>query len=382
MTHGSLFAGLGGADLAFHRCGVKTVWAAEKDPKCNSVRRRHFPDEETITDVASVRGARFRVDILSGGFPCQDISVAGKRAGLAGERSGLWWEFARVIAEQTPGWVLIENVGGLLSSNGTRDFGTILGTLAQLRYGFAYRVLDAQWWGVPQRRRRVFVVGCAGGDWRRAAEVLFEPESLPWDSPPSREAGTGVTSILEVGARTGGRPDAMQRDGIGVGQDGDPMFTLQAGKQHGIVAALTANGVGTCGADGNQGQAGHLVARTLRAEGFDASEDGTGRGTPLVPVAYRTSGNSGVMEQGDKTAALNTATDPAQQIIGDGMAVRRLMPIECERLQGFPDGWTQFGEHGEEIADGPRYRMLGNAIAVPVAEWIGKRSVAANSKRR
>jgi DNA (cytosine-5)-methyltransferase 1 len=160
------------------------------------------------------------------------------------------------------------------------------------------------------------------------------------------------------------------------------MFTLQAGKQHGIVAALTANGVGTCGADGNQGQAGHLVARTLRAEGFDASEDGTGRGTPLVPVAYRTSGNSGVMEQGDKTAALNTATDPAQQIIGDGMAVRRLMPIECERLQGFPDGWTQFGEHGEEIADGPRYRMLGNAIAVPVAEWIGKRIVAANSKRR
>jgi DNA (cytosine-5)-methyltransferase 1 len=390
MLAGSLFAGIGGFDVAFQRCGIRTVWAAEQDPKCNSVRRRHFPDEETVTDVADVSGVRFRADILAGGFPCQDISVAGKRAGLAGSRSGLWGEFARIIGEQAPRWVLIENVGGLLSSNGTRDLGTILGTLGELGYGFAYRIFDAQWWGVPQRRRRIFIVGCLG-DWRRAAEVLFEPESLPWDSPPSREAGASITPILEVGARTGGKPGEMQRDGLGIGTPGDPMFTLQAGKQHGI-------------------------AHTLRAEGFDASEDGTGRGTPLVPVAFdcKQSGESGevspplralchdkshangggqvavafaqntrdeVRELGGNIAGALPAQPGMKQqtYLKQGMAVRRLMPIECEKLQGFPPDWTQYGEHGEEIADGPRYRMLGNAVAVPVVEWIGKRILTANS---
>ena len=292
--------------------------------------------------------------------------MAGKRAGLAGKRSGLFWEFTRIIGELSPRWVLIENVGGLLSSNGGGDLGAILGTLGKLGYGFAYRVLDAQWWGVPQRRRRVFIVGCLG-DWRRAAQVLFEPESLPWDSPPSRETGTGV-------------------------------------------AALTANGVGTCGADDNQGQAGHLIARTLNAHGGSGRMDGDTE--TLVPVAFdcKQSGEGGEVSPPlralchDKSHAngggqmavafVQNSRDEVREISGNiagalladpgmkqqtylrnDMAVRRLMPIECERLQGFPDNWTKYGEHGEEIADGPRYRMLGNAVAVPVVEWIVGRIV-------
>ena len=292
--------------------------------------------------------------------------MAGKRAGLAGKRSGLFWEFTRIIGELSPRWVLIENVGGLLSSNGGGDLGAILGTLGKLGYGFAYRVLDAQWWGVPQRRRRVFIVGCLG-DWRRAAQVLFEPESLPWDSPPSRETGTGVTP-------------------------------------------LTANGVGTCGADDNQGQAGHLIARTLNAHGGSGRMDGDTE--TLVPVAFdcKQSGEGGEVSPPlralchDKSHAngggqmavafVQNSRDEVREISGNiagalladpgmkqqtylrnDMAVRRLMPIECERLQGFPDNWTKYGEHGEEIADGPRYRMLGNAVAVPVVEWIVGRIV-------
>jgi DNA (cytosine-5)-methyltransferase 1 len=207
------------------------------------------------------------VDLIVYGSPCQSFSVAGKRLGLADDRGGLALVALGLIGRIRPRWLVLENVHGLLSSGSGRDFGTILGALAKLGYGFAYRVLDAQFFGVPQRRRRVFVVGCLG-DWRAAAAVLFEREGLRRDPPPSREAGERVAPTIES------RADAAGGAGIAYGGN----------RQSGPIDVATA-----CNAHG--GPHGRMdfgsetfVTHSLRADGFDASEDGTGRGTPIIPI--------------------------------------------------------------------------------------------------
>lgn len=282
MKVGTLFSGIGGFDLGFECAGMSVAWQCEIDKHALTVLDRHYPDVPRYGDVTTLQGdAVAPVDVLVGGFPCQDLSVAGRRAGLAGKRSGLFYEFARIIDEATPKWVVIENVPGLLSSNGGRDMGAVLGTLAELGYGFSYRVLDAQYFGVAQRRRRVFIVGYLG-DWRRAAQVLLEPEGVRRDSPPSREAGA-------------------------------------------IASAPTRNGVGGGGGpDDNAAQANHLVSvtgpvtHTLRAEGADASEDGTGRGTPIV-VAWAENSRAEVRYEG-----------------GDGQTVGALKTGGGKPGQGYP----------------------------------------------
>lgn len=323
MTFGSLFAGIRGFDLGFIRAGAESLYAAEIDAKCNSVARRQFPGERQILDVKEVNESTGRPDVICGGFPCQDLSVAGKRAGLAGERSGLWWEFHRVIAGQRPQWVLVENVPGLLSSNKGRDMGALLGSLEDLGYGAAYRVLDSQWFGVAQRRRRVFIVGCAGGAWERAAQVLFEPEGVPWDPSPSREAG----------------PEAA---GAAEGCTGEECFGFSS-KDY--------------GADAREG-----VAPTLRAMNHAA-------------VAYQCHGSNvgpmGTLRSGNGNATGGVPFVERREV------VRRLTPTECERLQGFPDGWTEFGSDGKRMSDTARCKMLGNAVTVNVAEWLAKRIVEA-----
>lgn len=298
LTFGSLFSGIGGFDLGFERAGMRCLWQCEINEQCRSVLRKHWPEVPINTDVTTLNATNaVRPDLICGGFPCQDLSVAGRRAGLAGERSGLFFELMRIVDELAPAWVCIENVPGLLSSNGGRDMGAVVGTLADLGYGWAYRVLDAQYFGLAQRRRRVFIVGCLG-DVRRASEVLFERESLPWDSPPSRETGTRVAHCFARGTGSSGyRNDANGEDFVS--------HPLKAG--------------------GNLRQA-----------------------------------LSAIQKMGEPTCG---EAKPAPPRVG----VRRLMPIEAERLQGFPDGWTA----GQ--SDSARYRMLGNAVAVPVAEWIGRR---------
>jgi len=299
---GSLFSGIGGFDLGLERAGMTVRWQCEIDKAAQSVLRRHWPDATLYDDVTTLGADVERVDLICGGFPCQDLSVAGRRAGLAGERSGLWHQFHRILGELAPRWVLIENVPGLLSSNGGRDFAVVLRGLVELGYGVAWRILDAQYFGVAQRRRRVFIVGCLG-DSARAAQVLFEPESLPGDTPPRREAWPRVADTLSVGAnQTWGFPGELAPE----------------------VAACLNSGGNNGGFRTEPGE--HLVAYALTAEG--------------------------------------------QQ----GMAVRRLTPTECERLQAFPDGWTAEGADGPQ-ADTSRYRQLGNAVCVNVAEWIGKRIV-------
>lgn len=201
LTGVSLFAGVGGFDLAMERNGVDVVANVEIDKQCQKVLAKHFPNAKQFSDITDVKGsdligAGFKPErgIITGGFPCQDLSVAGKRRGLAGERSGLFWEIARLIEETKTEWFILENVPGLLTSNKGADFGVVVGTMADLGYSLAWRVLDAQHFGVPQRRRRVFIAGRRTGDGLSAAEVLFKSEGLRRNTKTSKQTRQDITS--------------------------------------------------------------------------------------------------------------------------------------------------------------------------------------------
>jgi len=206
LTAVSLFAGVGGFDLAMQRSGIKTVATVEIDKNARGVLERRFPDATHFTDVTKVTGDELRAagfipsrGIITGGFPCQDLSVAGKRAGLAGKRSGLYWEIIRLVDELSPAYLVLENVPGLLSSNGGRDMGTVIGALSTRGYGVSWRVLDAQYFGVAQRRRRVFIVGCLG-DGERSSQILALSEGLSGNPPKSRKKGQDIAT--NAGAST------------------------------------------------------------------------------------------------------------------------------------------------------------------------------------
>jgi DNA (cytosine-5)-methyltransferase 1 len=358
---GSLFSGIGGFDLGLERAGMEVAWQCEIDPAARRVLARHWPDVPCYEDVKELRGDRLpAVDVLCGGFPCQDLSVAGRRAGLAGERSGLFHEFMRLAGELAPRWVLVENVPGLLSSEDGRDMGVVLGTLADLGYGWCYRVLDAQFFGVAQRRRRVFIVGCVG-DPGRAARVLLEPESCDGNPPPSREAGARVTQALtgSPSSSSCGNPDDNRAQGG---------F---------LVPALTTR----CGNTLDDQQTGQLISfhqtqDPIHGDDWSPALGATSIGMGVAYNPYRTLEKDGTITSGFAARpvvdALHGPTGNKEPLIADTLAVRRLTPVECERLQGFPDDWT------EPEPDSARYRMLGNAVCVPVAEWIGRRIVASH----
>ena len=207
----SLFAGVGGFDLALIQNGAEMVASVEIDKHARKILEKQFPTTTHLEDVKNVTGKQlfdlgFNSDgIIVGGFPCQDLSVAGKRRGLAGERSGLFFEVVRLLDETKAKWFILENVPGLLSSNGGRDLGIVIGALAELGYGVAYRILDAQYFGVPQRRRRIFIVGCLGDDGRTPAQILaisegriryLEKSNQPRKGSPSTIArGLGASGI-------------------------------------------------------------------------------------------------------------------------------------------------------------------------------------------
>jgi len=212
LTGVSLFAGVGGFDLAMERNGVEVVANVEIDKQCQKVLAKHFPNAKQFSDITEVKGsdligAGFEPSrgIITGGFPCQDLSVAGKRAGLAGERSGLFWEIARLIEETKTEWFILENVPGLLTSNKGRDFGVVIGTMADLGYSLAWRVLDAQHFGVPQRRRRVFIVGRRTTDGLSPAEVLFKSEGLRRNTTQSKQTrqDTATSTTRSVNLASG-----------------------------------------------------------------------------------------------------------------------------------------------------------------------------------
>ena len=199
LTGVSLFAGVGGFDLAMERQGVKVVAAVEIDNKCQDLLARQFPNTKLFDDVTQVKGSDLigagfnpSAGIITGGFPCQDVSVAGKRAGLAGSRSGLFWEVARIVEETQTEYFVLENVPGLLSSNNGKDFGVVLGTLADLGYSVAWRLLDAQYFGVPQRRKRIFIAGrrAINGS---ASEILFKSSGLRGNYSQIERSGQAST---------------------------------------------------------------------------------------------------------------------------------------------------------------------------------------------
>ena len=205
MRHASFFSGVGGLDLGFERAGIHTVSVSEIDPYANAVLAERFPDAPNLGSITEVEANDIpEADIWSGGFPCQDLSVAGKRAGFAGKRSSLAFTFLDLVEQRRPRWLVLENVPGLFSSNNGADFGRLLYEMEQLGYGVAWRTLDARYFGVPQRRRRVFIVASLGSD--RAAEVLLECEGCERHSAASRakrqgaargaQDGTGVASAL------------------------------------------------------------------------------------------------------------------------------------------------------------------------------------------
>lgn len=410
LTAVSIFAGIGGIDLALQRAGVDVTAAVELDKPARGVLARHMPST-LFPDVREVGADDLRDTgfvpergILAGGFPCQDLSVAGRRSGMgreSGTRSALFWEIDRLLGELHPRWILLENVPGLLSANGGRDMGAVLGSLAQHGYGFAYRVLDAQWFGVPQQRRRVFIVGHLG-DARRPAQVLLEPESSSRDSTPSTGPRAGVAALTADGVGTCGPDDNQAQAGHliataltareGKGPDSDATTTL-------VANTLTSDSMQSASHKGTT-----VVAHALTSLGHDASEDGTGRGTPLVPtslavgqdhstgenVAQPVTGSHGqpgvVAWQQNRDGDVDTA-DAAQTLKAEPSSkeqllaittVRKLTPRECERLQGFPDDWTRWRLHDGRLveqSDSARYKQVGNAVAVPCVEWIARRVV-------
>lgn len=449
----SLFAGVGGIDLGLERAGFHVTSAVEIDDQARGVLADRFPRTTLHSDVTKVTSDDLRADgfvpdrgLLAAGFPCQDLSVAGRRKGMGdGTRSGLYWHVVRLLAGLRPRWVLLENVPGLLSAccpcvgDGRCEeadcpgelhpveggacgpgrcmvehggaMGAVLGSLGELGYGFAYRVLDAQHFGVPQRRRRVFIVGCLGDD-RRPVEVLLEPEGRAGNPDAGHPARSGPAADLGYGLGVAGRSCgvantlvARDENGAQIPAEGGTMVvsTLQGGGKRGyrIDAEGAADGhlipfqkvTRPATSDhpdvwehrstaatlspfdlGSETRAVELVvgvlghkAHTLTAEGHDASEDGTGRGTPVVAFHQTQDPISGPI-----SPALGA------QSIGMGVhvetTVRRLTPRECERLQGFPDDHTATS-NGRPQSDGPRYRQMGNAVAVPVAEWVARRIV-------
>ncbi|KWI27909.1 DNA methyltransferase [Burkholderia ubonensis] len=386
MIYGSVCSGIEAASVAWHPLGWRAAWFSEIEPFPSAVLARHYPDVPNLGDMT-----RFKewpdaaIDLLVGGTPCQSYSIAGLRKGLDDPRGELMLTYLAIARRYAPRWVVWENVPGVLSSNGGRDFGTLLGGLAELGYGFAYRVLDAQYIrvesharAVPQRRRRVFVVGYLG-DWRRAAAVLFERESMLGHPAPRRAPGQSVAPTVSARTRSGGgfRTDFECNGGL-IQQAFGGNNTSGA-----IDVAAALNAKSTQRQDFETETL--LVAHALRAEGFDASEDGTGRGTPLIPVAQAVSlrgrEGGGVAElSGDVATALR-----ASQGGGDKMhaliesVVRRLTPRECERLQGFPDDYTAISVKGKRAKDGPRYKACGNSMAIPPMRWIGERIALVDS---
>ncbi len=365
----SLFSGIGGFDLGFERAGMEVVGMCEIDRHAQAVLQRHFPHATLHTDVRSIQYGRGAVDVICGGFPCQDLSVAGKRRGLDGERSGLWFEFARIIDEVEPKWVVIENVPGLFSSAGGRDFAVIIQWLAQRGYGVGWRVLDSQGFGLAQRRKRVFIVGSFGTP--HGCTLLLEPESVRWDSTSSRRSGQGDTGAVAKYLTTD-VSNTLTRQNTGDATRVSAImipFAIQGNivdRQHGGAQGFgisQSNISYTLTAMDRHAVAHQLISPTLRAEAKQSLM--TGDGNINAPLAIALNGQHGQWSALNEQSHTLSTTRIEQVCIPIG--VRRLTPTECERLQGFPDGWTA----GQ--ADSHRYKQLGNAVSVPVAQWIGRR---------
>ena len=405
----SVCSGIEAASVAWHPLGWESVAYSEIEPFPCQVLKHHYPNVPNLGDMTKFKEwPDADVDVFVGGTPCQSFSVAGLRKGLDDPRGNLMLTYLAIAKRYRPNWLVWENVPGVLSSAGGRDFGSLLGGLAVLGYGFAYRVLDAQYFGVAQRRRRVFVVGYLG-DWRPAAAVLFERHNLQGHPAPSRKAREGAAASTSASPVYGGS-DANTSDtvtskwakgsvgpadnecGLFVAQPipidtmnhigrgdkhsmgdfvpGAPSYTLTKGHSHAVAQpiALAENTIGRKPENGGNdlGFTDGGPMYTLNAT------DVHGVAQPMAfDLAQITSAVNRTRVSPDLPAS--TLSKGSNMHMASSMAVRRLTPVECERLQGFPDRYTDIQPKGKATPDGPRYKALGNSMAVPVMSWIGKR---------
>jgi DNA (cytosine-5)-methyltransferase 1 len=381
MKFGSVCSGIEAASVAWEPLGWEAQWFSEIEHFPSAVLNHRFPTVPNLGDMTKIHETQIfhdsTIDLLVGGTPCQSFSVAGLRKGLTDPRGNLMLTFLSLAQRKKPRWIVWENVPGVLSSNGGRDFATFLTALGDIGYGFAYRVLDAQYFGVAQRRRRVFVVGYLG-DWRPAGAVLFESESLSGDFKKSREKRKATSSDAQGGSGSGGKstgvnPELMatlcakDNEKWGCNQwvnEGKAIIEPKASWWNGEQTAATLQ---TSCDDYSRADGFNVVAHAFKVRG--GSEDNTGEqgGTPGKKAG------KGYLGQDEKVFTIGTTQD---QQIAVKMAIRRLTPKECERLQGFPDDWTLIpyrNKSADLCPDGPRYKACGNSMAVPVMRWIGER---------
>ena len=393
MRYLSVCSGIEAATVAWHDLGWTPVGFSEIEPFPSAVLAHHYPNVPNFGDMTQHDQWPLQpgsIDLLVGGTPCQSFSVAGLRKGLHDPRGGLMLTYLEIARRLRPRWVVWENVPGVLSSGGGRDFGSFLGALGELGYGWAYRVVDAQWVrtqrhprAVPQRRRRVFVVGCLG-DGERAAKVLFERESVQRDSAPRRTTRQGAASDAEGCAGNGGwmpnNPGVVSSvctkwsKGTG-GPSGSEHFNLVTepvgyrwqNDRDGLVQDGTAP---ACRA--SAGSSGfHEMNHPVVVQPFTKSKRAQSVTDDETWVDGQVNPTLSLFDQGD-TRATTVA-------VSQSMTVRRLTPRECERLQGFPDDYTLIPWRKKAAADcpdGTRYKALGNSMAVNCMAWIGERIAA------
>lgn len=420
LTVGSTFTGVGGADLGFEWAGFDIKWQCEFDAWKQQVLRAHWPDVELFDDIRTMQDPP-PVDVMIGGFPCQDLSVAGRRKGFDGERSVLAFEFLRVAESVQPRWIVLENVPGLLSSNGGRDFARLIDEVVGCGYGVAWRILDARYFGVPQRRRRVFIVARrtdakhdSRGASRLALRALFESSggdtSSGWQAwtettrsvGSSSPSGSGIAGSLTKryakGINTTCDDRAMVIESKDKMTDGGGQPGCSAFRKSRRAASMTDDETWVEGDHANtlnrfdvgDTRTTHIVVNSdsywvedcenaaLRANGSNNEPPCTDK-QPLITQTFPIDDGREI-EKHQNGTGIGSAHDPAytldrQQrpavVQPEQMSVRRLTPVECERLMGLPDGWT--APEGVKAPDSKRYAACGDAIVTTVAFWIADR---------
>lgn len=377
MTLGSLFDGIGVFCLAAQNAGIKPVWASEIEAFPLSVTARHFPNVIQLGDINVIETAP-HVDIITAGSPCTDLSIAGKRSGIRGKKSGLFFRAIELVRRIRPEFFVWENVTGAFSSNGGNDFRAVLeeileepvplpehswsnaGLVDGKRSQVAWRVCDAQYWGVPQRRRRIFLVASFGS--RRAAQVLFEPQSVRGNSQTGTgeeedaSAQTRKTTEGEVGFNAWGTSVAAQRELIPTQRANNVMGVAVYDMTHADEVIRPVRGDKVNCLNARMGMGGNQIQLVAYGIGRDAFNQGANaKFNPTIDEEVQpplTARRAGAVAKG---------------------VVRRLTPLECERLMGLPDRWTEGG------SDTARYKALGNALVLPIAEWILKRLQACSN---
>jgi len=387
MVYGSVCSGIEAATAAWHQLGWVPAWFSEIEPFPCKVLNHHYPHVPNLGDMLKLREneafIKSIIDLIVGGTPCQSFSVAGLRGGITDQRGNLALEFCRLLIAKQPRWFVWENVPGIFSSfsdeeggertlrTQTADFATLLEAFQECGYSVSWRVLDAQYFGVPQRRRRVFVVGYLGNDWRPSAAVLFEPESLRRDFAKGGKKREGVTGTLT--RRTKGRRVGAEEAAAG------QVIAFGGNDTRGSIELASALNSKPTWHDFGTETLLYSIMPSNSCKDWKAKISEVTQPLTTLPGVSSDQGGDVVFSfqqsqsgtrMGEVMGTLDANMGPRRRAgIFQEAIVRRLTPLECERLQGFPDGYTLI----PGASDSPRYEGLGNSMARPVMEWLGKR---------